>query len=110
MESEPQPVLSWKGPVGFVGWLLLMTGTFTIILGCGNLTGHPCSFSLVERSLIITSVGAVLLMTQWIEWGEEEGKGTGSTPRSRLKKLLLFILIAPLVAIVLALLAAIGGP
>ena len=109
MENGPQRVTSWKSVVGFAGWLLLMTGTFIIILGCSNLANHPCSFSLTERSLIITTAGVLLLLAQWVAWGEEDRTGVKSTPRSRLKKLLFYVAISPLVAIALAILIILGG-
>lgn len=88
---------------------MIVTGSFTIILGCSNLTSHHCSVSLTETSLIITGAGALLLLGQWVVWGEEEKTGRESTPRSRLKKLLLYVLISPLAAIALAILIILGG-
>lgn len=108
MDGEPQPVIGWKNIIGFLGWLLLAAGAFAIIIGCGNLTGHPCSVTLISRSFIMMGIGATLLGTQWILWGEED-PGVKSTRRSRLRKALLWLVLSPVIALVIALLAVLGG-
>ena len=102
MEAEPQPVISWKTVIGFVGWLLLLAGAFVVVFGCSSLTGGSCSPRLVIRSLAATGAGAFLLLARWVIWGDEDGSRGRSSPKSRLKQLLQKALIYAILGIFLA--------
>ena len=110
MEGEPHAVISWKGAVGFVGWLLLLAGAFAIVLGRGNLTGSPCSSRLVTRSLVATGAGAFVLLTRWVTWGDEGESREKSSPRFRLKELVGKAFAYAILAVFLAILFVLGGP
>ena len=102
VEAEPQPVISGKTVIGFVGWLLLLAGAFVVVFGCSSLTGGSCSPRLVLRSLAATGAGALLLLARWVIWGDEDGSRGRSSPKSRLKQLLQKALIAAMLGIFLA--------
>ncbi len=108
MEGEPQPVISWKSVIGFVGWLLLLAGAFLIVLGCSSLIGSSCSPRLVIRSLAATGTGAFLLLARWVVWGDEEESRGRSCPKSRLKQLLRTAVTYAILGILLAVFLAIG--
>jgi putative Ca2+/H+ antiporter (TMEM165/GDT1 family) len=108
MEAEPQPVISWKGVIGFVGWLLLLAGAFLVVFGCSSLIGSSCSSRLVIRSLAATGAGAFLLLARWVVWGDEDGSRGRSSPKSRLKRLLRNAVTYAILGILLAVFLAIG--
>jgi len=108
VEGEPQPVISWKSVIGFVGWLLLVAGAFVVVFGCSSLIGGSCSPRLVIRSLAATGAGAFLLLARWVIWGEEDGSRGRSSPKSRLKRLLRNALGYAILAIFLAVFLAFG--
>ncbi|HEV2119251.1 MAG TPA: hypothetical protein VGS11_03950 [Candidatus Bathyarchaeia archaeon] len=108
MDGEPQPVISWKSVIGFVGWLTLIAGAFTIVFGCSSLTGSSCSQRLIIRSLAATGAGAVLLLTRWVIWGDENGSRGRASPKARLKQLLKKAIFYAVVAIFLAVFLVFG--
>ncbi|TMI52230.1 hypothetical protein E6H20_01455 [Candidatus Bathyarchaeota archaeon] len=108
MEAEPQPVVSWKSAIGFVGWLLLLAGAFLVVLGCSSLIGGSCSPRLVIRSLAVTGAGALLLLARWVVWGDEDGTRGRSSPKSRLRQLLQKAVTYAILAVLLAVFLAIG--
>jgi len=109
VEGEPHAVVSWKSAVGVIGWLTLLAGAFVIVLGCGDLAGSPCSSRLIVRSMIVTGSGAFLLLTRWVIWGDEDGSRERSSPKSRLKKLMIGAFAYAFLAIFLAILIVFGG-
>ena len=108
MEGEPQPVISWKSVIGFVGWLLLLAGAFLVVFGCSNLIGGSCSPRLVIRSLAATGAGTFLLLARWVIWGDEDGSRGRSSPKSRLKQLLRKAVTYAILGVLLAVFLAIG--
>jgi hypothetical protein len=108
MEGEPQPVISWKSVIGFVGWLLLLAGAFLVVFGCSNLIGGSCSPRLVIRSLAAMGAGAFLLLARWVMWGDEDGSRGRSSPKSRLKQLLRKAVTYAILGVLLAVFLAIG--
>ena len=108
MDGEPQPVISWKAVVGVVGWLVLLAGAFVIVFGCSSLVGSPCSSRLVIRSLVATGAGAFLLLCRWVVWGDEDGSRERSSPKSRLKKLVVNAFVYAILAIILSIFFVLG--
>src|SRR3989441_9189173 len=108
VEAEPQPVISWKSAIGFVGWLLLLAGAFLVVFGCSSLIGGSCSPRLVIRSLAVTGAGAFLLLARWVVWGDEDGTRGRSSPKSRLRQLLQKTVTYAILAVLLAAFLVIG--
>ncbi len=64
--SEPEAVVSWRTVVGLLGWLMLLTGIFLLIVGCSPIHQTSCTTNLTLSSTTITVAGALLLATAWL--------------------------------------------
>jgi hypothetical protein len=95
--SEPEPVVSWRTVVGLVGWLILLTGIFLLIVGCSPVHQTSCTTNLTLSSTTITVAGALLLATAWLT-GD---KGDKAPLKMSVKMLVRYLLIvAGLAAII----------
>ncbi len=106
--SEPEPVLSLRTVIGLLGWLILLTGIFLLIIGCSSLRQTSCTTKLITYSTAATVAGALILATAWLT-GERGDKTPLKTSVKMLAKYLLALLgLAILITVVLAL-ALLGG-
>jgi hypothetical protein len=99
--NEPEPVLSLRTVIGLVGWLILLTGIFLLIVGCSSLRQASCTTKVTAYSTAATVAGALILATAWLT-GERGDKTPLKMSVKMLAKYLLALLgVAILITIVL---------
>jgi hypothetical protein len=99
--NEPEPVLSLRTVIGLLGWLILLTGVFLLIVGCSSLRQASCTTKVTAYSTAATVAGALILATAWLT-GERGDKTPLKMSVKMLAKYLLALLgLAILITIVL---------
>jgi hypothetical protein len=99
--NEPEPVLSLRTVIGLLGWLILLTGIFLLIVGCSSLRQASCTTKVTAYSTAATVAGALILATAWLT-GERGDKTPLKMSVKMLAKYLLALLgVAILITIVL---------
>ena len=61
--SEPERVLSLRTLIGLLGWLIVLTGIFLLVLGNSSLCQASCTTKLTAYSTAATVAGALVLAT-----------------------------------------------
>ena len=95
--SEPEPVLSLRTVIALLGWLILLTGTFLLVLGYGWARRPSTIQDLILYSTVTTIIGALFLATAWLT-GE---KGDKTPLKTSVKMLSKYLLILPGIAILI---------
>jgi hypothetical protein len=99
--NEPEPVLSLRTVIGLLGWLILLTGIFLLVVGCSSLHQASCTTKVTAYSTAATVAGALILATAWLT-GERGDKTPLKMSVKMLAKYLLALLgLAILITIVL---------
>jgi hypothetical protein len=107
--TESEPVVTWRTIIALLGWLILLTGIFLLIVGCSSLRQASCTTKVTAYSTAATVAGALILATAWLT-GETGDKTPLSMSVKMLAKYLLALLgLAILITIVLFL-AFLGLP
>ena len=96
--------MSWRALIGFLGWVLVLTGIFLLTVGCSPIHQTSCSTRLTLSSTVTTIAGALLLATSWLT-GE---KGDKTPLKVSVKMLAKYLLILPGLAILVVIFLLFG--